>query len=552
VKQLTAASPGSWRSRTARQSAISGDSDLRAGRRGVLRAKLTEPGLAALWSLGTPYGRLEADSPLFGRLLHLLLLRGRYLSAPELAALVGWPIGSPDLPGLSLGAAKRLAPSRALPFVGRPLGSSDFPGVDRPVAVPTGASTRSLYVLGPTGTGKTSLLKNLIVADLEQGRGLLSIETNGDLTLDLIDSIPKHRIKDVVVIDPTDHDYAVGFNPFAGGADSSLMADQLSELFERLWAAFWGPRTAQLTHMGLLTLARRNGSTLLDLPRLYLDPRFREDVLAGVDDPPGLNLDWQWFAALSDREQATVVAPLLNKVRAFTARPSIRAIVGQPSPVLSMPRAIAQQKVVLVYLPKGLIGRETAQLLGCLILTALWQAFTARAALPPEQRQPFGLYVDEVQDLAEAPIPWDEMLAQGRKYGLGLTVAHQNLDQLPKALREVVLSNAQSKVAFTLSGSDARQLEPLFAPSLTAADLQALDPYSVAAIVALDSGGSAHPVTLRTPPPLPALGSRAAVRASSNRQFAHKRAAVEQALRAQTERRPRTAAPIGRKPRSSR
>ena len=282
-----------------------------------------------LWSLNTPHGRLVADPPRWGQGAHLLGQRGRYFSVPELAAVIGWPIDGPDLPGLELGAAKRLVPSAALPSVGRILGTSDFAGLTRPVAISPAAGTRGLYVLGPTGTGKTSLIKNLVRDDLAAGRGLAVVETNGDLINDLLDLIPPQRVGDVVLIDPTDRSHAVGFNPFASSANASLVADQLGELFQRLWKEYWGPRTGQLAHMGLLTLARRRGSTLLDLPRLFLDPDFRAGVLAGLDDPIGLAPDWRWFGNLPEREQATVIAPLLNKVRQFTARDSIRAIIGQ-------------------------------------------------------------------------------------------------------------------------------------------------------------------------------------------------------------------------------
>jgi len=521
----------------------------------ALRLKLTEPGMtaagellataptgartaqlvrriaSALWSLSTPYGRLVSDPYWLGQVAYWLGLRGRDLSTSELAAVIGWPIGGPDLPGLELGAAKRLVPSRRLLQGGRLLGTTDFARVTQPVGLSANASTRGLYVLGPTGTGKTSLIKNLVRDDLAAGRGLAVVETNGDLIRDLLDLVPAARESDVVLIDPTDHDYAVGLNPFAGSPDPSLVADQLGELFQRLWADFWGPRTAQLAHMGLLTLARRKGSTLLDLPRLFLDQTFRNQVVADLDDPVGLEPDWQWFARLPAREQTTVIAPLMNKVRQFTARPNIRAIIGQADSPLSLQRLMAEQKVLLVYLPKGLIGAETAKLLGCLVLIGLWQAATERSRLPVAERQPFGLYVDELQDFAEAPVPWDEMFAQGRKYGLALTVAHQNLSQLPKELREVVLANARSKAVFALSASDAKTMEPLFAPALTAADLQALDAYSAAALVALDDGSIAPPVTLTTPAVPLGLSVAARVRASSRKQYARLSADVHAELR---------------------
>jgi hypothetical protein len=519
---------------------------------GPRRTQLVRRIASVLWSLATPYGRLVAEPYWFGVLARLFYKRGNYLNVLEQAAVIGWPIDGPDLPGLELGAAKRLVPSAELEAKGRRLGTSDSPGLARPVAISETASTKGLYVLGPTGTGKTSLLKNLIRDDLEQGRGLVVLETNGDLINELIDCIPPLRVNDVLLLDPTDKDFAVGFNPFAGSAEPSLVADQLGELFQRLWEAFWGPRTAQLTHMGLLTLAGRQGSTLLDLPRLYLDPAFRAKVLAELDDPIGLGPDWQWFESLADREQINVVSPLLNKSRQFVARPAIRSIVGQTKPKLTIREVVDQKKVLLVNLPKGLIGAETSQLLGCLVLTAVWQAATERAALAPGQRHPFGLYVDEVQDFASAPVPWDEMFAQGRKYGLALTVAHQNLEQLPKELREVILANARSKAVFSLSAHDAKVMERIFTPALTAEDLQALDPYSVAAQVALDNGGTARPVTLTTPPPPEPLGSAERVRAASRRNYARPRDLIEASLRRQASGTPRASAPVGRRPRRPR
>jgi hypothetical protein len=502
---------------------------------------------APLWSLRTQHGRLVADPPLWGQAGFRLGLRGRHFNVAELAAVIGWPVDGPDLPGLELGAAKRVIPSTAVATEGRVLGNSDVAGVDRTVALSPTASTRGLYVLGPTGTGKTSLLKNLIRDDLTQGRGLAVVETNGDLIRDLLDLIPPERTGDVVLLDATDPTHAVGFNPFAGSSNTSLVADQIGELFQRLWQAYWGPRTAQLAHMGLLTLAERKGSTLLDLPRLFLDERFRAGVLHRLNDPVGLEPDWRWFQALAVREQANVVAPLLNKVRQFTARSSIRSIVGQAEPAVSMRKVMAERKILLVNLPKGLVGADTATLLGCLVLTSLWQAATERAALPNDQRHPFGLYVDEVQDFAAAPIPWDEMFAQGRKYGLALTVAHQNLDQLPRDLREVVLANARSKAVFSLSATDAKKVEPLFAPALTAADLQALDAYSIAALLALDDGSVSRPVTLNTPPTLKAVGSAEAVRRSSRQRYSRPRQDVENDLRQAARPQAQTTAPVGRK-----
>jgi hypothetical protein len=485
---------------------------------------------SVLRSLSTPFGHLVGEPPLWGQMARLVGQRGRYYSVRELAAVTGWPTDvTTDLPGLSVGASRRLLPSAALPRTGRVLGLTNFAGMTRPVAITPTASTRGLYLLGPTGTGKTSLLKNLICDDLEQGRGVCVVETNGDLISDTLEIIPEHRGGDVILLDPTDTEYAVGFNPLIGSGDSSLIADQIVELFERLWRSNWGPRTAQIAHMSLLTLARQPDSTLLDVSRLLTDASFRASVIGRMDDPVGLEPDWGWFAGLSDAERDNVTAPLRNKLRAFTARPAIRAIIGQ-RPKITMRQIVEGRKILLVNLPKGLIGSETAKLLGCLVLTSLWQAATERARLPLSRRTPFGLYVDEVQDFASAPIPWAEMFSQGRKYGLALTVAHQNTQQIERGLLETILANARSKAVFALSATDAKLMERLFAPSLTAADLMALDAYSVAALVALDDGSTARPVTLTTPPP-EATGSAEQVREASRANYARLSAEVEAELR---------------------
>lgn len=209
---------------------------------------------------------------------------------------------------------------------------------------------------------------------------------------------------------------------------------------------------------------------------------------------------------------------------------------------------MAEQKILLVNAPKGLLGAETVKLLGCLVLVSLWQAATERAGLPLSQRRPFGLVVDEVQDFAAAPIPWGEMFSQGRKYGLSLSVAHQNLEQIPRELREVILANARSKAVFTLSPSDARVMERLFAPSLWAADLQSLEVHTIAALVALDDGSTARPVTLTTPPPPEGRGVAETVRAASRRNYARPRAEIEAELRRQVEGN-RAGGPVGSKPR---
>lgn len=504
---------------------------------------------AVLRSLSTPHGRLVGEPPLWGQITRFIGQRGRYYSVRELAAVIGWPVGAPDVPGLVMGASKRLLPSAELPRFGRIIGTTDFPGITRRVAVPVQASTRHTYILGPTGTGKTTLIQNLIATDLAENRGLAVIDTNGDLARSILDFIPEHRIGDVVYLDPADSQAVVGLNPLAASPDPYLAADQLVELFRRLWKEFWGPRSGQLFHLGLSTLTQQPQATLLDLARLFTDATYRHGAVGRLDDPLGLESTWAWYESLSEGERLNMLGPVLNKASQFTNRPIIRNVIGQATPLVTLRQIMAERKVLIVNLSKGILGQEASQLLASLVVVGLWQAATERARLPIDKRPVFMAYLDEVQDLLALPGGvFDEMLAQGRKFGFALNLAHQNLGQLTSAMREAILANAHSKIVFRVEPSDARTLAHNFSPYLNAADLANLPARSVAAVVGLDDGGAARPVTLTTPPPPTPTGHTELVRQSSRDSYARPLTEIEAELRRRITPEP-SSGPLGQKPR---
>jgi hypothetical protein len=567
-----------WRLRSARRPNFDATSDAqREGRARALHAKLAMPGLSGygellvcarsrqrtgllatrtasvLRGLSTPFGQLVADTPTWGALFRVFGWRGGYFSAAELTAVIGWPIGSPEhLPGLQLGAARRLLAGRDVPQEGRLIGQSNYPGMGRPVALPVSSATRHTYLLGPTGTGKTSLITNLIAQDMAAGRGLCVVDTNGDLAQSLLDLVPSHRISDVVYLDPADT-VPVGLNPLlvGAGANPDLVADQLVELFHRVWQSFWGPRSAQLFHLGLATLAHQPDATLVDLTRLFTDPVFRRQAVGRLDDPVGLGAGWAWFETVSERERLNMLGPVFNKVWALTARRSVRGVLGQAQPRITLTDVLADQRILIVNLAKGILGGEVARLFGALVVTGLWQAATERASLAAAERPVFMAYLDELQDLLAVPVPFDEMLSQGRKYGLALNVAHQNLGQLTTDVRDAILANAHSKLTFRLESGDARVMARSFEPLLAASDLQDLGAYEVAAIVATEHGSTARPVTVLTSPPPPATGSAARVLVASRRAYGRPAGEVEAALRARQARPPVPSGPVGRVRRSS-
>jgi len=470
------------------------------------------------------------------------------LNASELTGLSAFPLASPQLPGLRLGGCRQLAPAATIPTQGRVVARSTFPGGERPLALSVTDSLAHLHVIGPTGVGKSTLLLNLITADMAAGRGVVVIDPKGDLVADVLDRIPTSRVRDVILLDPTDETRPVGLNLLAGADHSpDLIVDQVVGLFHQLYRAFWGPRTDDILRSALLTLVGEPGMTLCEVPLLLTDPGVRRRLTGRLDDPVALGPFWAWYENLSDAERAAAVGPVLNKLRAFLLRRRIRNVIGQAESAFDLDRALADGDIVLVALAKGLLGDEAAALLGSLLVARLWQGIQRRANQPSSSRPPVFAFIDEVQDYLHLPTSIGDVLAQARGFGLGLTLAHQHLGQLPPALRQGILANARSRVIFQTAADDARALAKELAPHVEAADLRGLAAREV--VVSLATGAQvAPPATgITLPPPAP-TGQAAAVRAASRKRYGQDREVVEAAIRAR-----HTAPPgppgVGRTPR---
>ena len=424
------------------------------------------------------------------------------LNATEAAALLGWPLGTVAVPGLDRRGCRALPPPVSLPQSGALLATSTYPGAPRAIRLPAADRLRGLHVIGPTGSGKSVLLTNLIIQDLRDGHAVIVLDPKGDLVADVLQRVPPQRWDDVIVIDPLDTERPVGFNVLdTHGNPPELVVDNLVGIMARVWAPSWGPRTADLLTHGLLSLVGRSGVTLCDLPRLFLDAAYRRSIIATVDDPVALQPFWGWFDSLSPAEQAHVLGPILNKLRALL-RPTLRRLLGQPVG-LDLGEVFRAKRVVLVPLSAGTLGEESAAMLGSLFFARLWQAGQARIQLSPERRHPVMVYIDEFQQLINLPTPLGEVLAQARGHGLGLIVAHQHLHQLDSRLRSDVLANARSRVIFTPSRQDAVLLAPELAGAIPPDELQQLARYEV--VIQLNVGGKNLPiVTGRTLPATPA------------------------------------------------
>lgn len=471
------------------------------------------------------------------------------IGADELAAAWAVPVEAPELPGLSLANSRELPPAANVPRRGLILGDSTVAGANRPVAVTQAEARRGILCVAPTGAGKSTILAGIAV-QLMQAKsrpGLILIDSKGDLVADVADRIPAERCHDMIVFDPADAE-PVGFNLIGGSGESDLIVDHVvAELRSRYGAAGLGPRSEDILRACLTTLTARGGYTLVEVESLLTNAAFRQKLVGGLDEPV-LESFWAWYGSLSPAAQAEAIAPLSNKIRSYTMRRRVRAVIGQADG-LDLGAALEDGKIVLVSLAKGLVGQDAAALIGAAMVSRLWTAIQARAALAPADRRPATVMCDEFQDLATLSPVFGEAVAQSRGYKVAWLLAHQHLAQLDPQTRQAVLANCRSRVVMQTTAADASTFAREFAPYLQAADLQGLGPFEGYAAVSVGSA-VAPPVSIRTRPAPDPLGSAEAVRAASRKRHGKSAADVDAAIRKRTQG-SRRSAPVGERRRAS-
>ena len=458
------------------------------------------------------------------------------LSVKELVGLLAWPLGDSGLPGVA-GLHPRILLTQSW-YNGeqRSFGlASGFPDERLKLGISARDSLEHTILLGPTGSGKSTAMLNLILADVKAGRSLLVIDPKFDLVNDVLARIPAARIDDVVVLDPADV-CPVGFNPLADRTcNPSLVADSVLAVFRDVFRDSWGVRTQDILSATLLTLARYGQAhggkvSLIWLPAMLTDATFRQGIVNEVvaDDPLGIGAFWAGFDALSVAERNQHIAPVMNKIRQFLLRPQLRAVLGQTESKFSLNDLFNKRRIVLVPLNKGIIGAEAARLLGSLIVGQLWTLALGRASLAPEQRHIVSIFIDEVQDYLSLPTDLADALAQARGLGVGLTLAHQYRAQLPAGLKAGIDANARNKIIFGLNATDARDMAAMAkAEKLEAMDFELLPRFGV--YVSLQNLGKATGwVSGSTLPAPPATTKAAEVKARSQARYGQDAKAVEQ------------------------
>ena len=325
-----------------------------------------------------------------------------------------------------------------------------------------------IYVIGKTGTGKTTLLETLIRQDIEHGRGCALIDPHGDLVERIANSIPAHRAPDVVYLNVPDPAQPFGYNPLlrVSAGLRPLVASGLIDVFKKMWAEAWGVRMEHILRNTLLALLDQPSAALPDILSMLNSKGFRAKASANIENEQVRSFWRDEFPKYSFRNQADGIAPIQNKVGAFLADPKLRRILVPEHGGLRLREIMDQGKILLVNLSQGKIGTDSASLLGALMVTSLGNAAFSRASEDETNRRPFFLYADEFQNFTTLSLA--RMLSELRKFGVGLVMAHQYLQQLDPDISHAVLGNAGTLIAFRVGAYDAalnaREFEPVFAP----------------------------------------------------------------------------------------
>lgn len=406
------------------------------------------------------------------------------LTVDELVPFLGWPIGERDYPGAPAVHPRLLPVPEIISRTDAIFATGTAPGPTRPIGLEPTSRLQHLVTIGPTGSGKSTLLEHLILSDITAGRACCVIEPKAQLVDRILRTAPAESAGQIVVLDATDEEAPVGFNPLdVGDRDPDIVVDGILAAFAAIFQDGWGPRTEYLIQGALLSLARAGQKrsepyTLIDLPQLLTDAAFRHPVIAAVQDDPTLSAFWEEFEDMRPAQRAAVIAPSLNKLRKIVLRKPLVRVLGQSQPRFRLRDIFRERKTVLVPLNDALLGAGASKLLGSLIVAELFLSTTERAAEREPMKRPGMVFIDEVQNYLHLPTPIGDAMSVFRSYGVGLHVAHQYREQLPATMRAGFDANARSKLCFALEPDDARDMAKQ-APTLTAADFQALPKHHI-------------------------------------------------------------------------
>ena len=391
--------------------------------------------------------------------------------------------------------------------------------------------TKHVYVIGKTGMGKSTLLENMAVQDIQGGEGMCFIDPHGKTADLLLEYVPKERIRDVIYIAPFDTDNPISFNVLESVDPSKrhLVVGGLMSTFKKIWVDAWSARMEYILTNTLLALLEAPNTTLLGVNRMLSDKAYRNEIVSHISDPSVKSFWVKEFANYTERMAAEAVPAIQNKVGQFTANPLIRNMIGQTQSSFDFREAMDKRKIIIINLSKGKIGDENMKLLGGLLVTKIYLAAMSRADVPDRVMKMlpnFYLFVDEFQNFANASFA--DILSEARKYKLNLTIAHQYVEQMDEIVRPAVFGNVGTMIAFRVGASDAELLEKEFSPQFVIEDLVNLGFAQIYLKLMID-GLTSPPFSATTLPPIehPGTSYVEEIIAASREQFARSRAEVE-------------------------
>ncbi len=404
----------------------------------------------------------------------------------------------------------------------------------KPVYIVPAARRRHLALFGGTGSGKSTLLRNMLAEDIAAGHGVTVVDPHGQLVEDILENhIPRHRTNDVIYFNPKDKQRAFALNMLdcRRRSQGGLVVSNVISIFKKLWADSWGPRMEDILRNGLYALVEQpRPASILALPKLLTDTAYRATVLAEVTNPAVLDFFHNTFDRWQNSFREEAISAVLNKCRAFTTDPLLRAVIGQPRSSFDFRSAMDDRKIILCDLSKGAIGADNAMLLGSLIVMQEKLAALSRSDIPEADRVPHLLFAEEAQNFIG---DFESILAETRKYNLVLVVATQGIESLSRETAAAIFTNAANLITFRVSSTDAERLRDEFTMAFPGAIIQDLPDYKawVRTLICDDHGcRPAAPEQVATYPPLtrePGMEWRSRIERTNNERYTTPRAAVE-------------------------
>lgn len=458
------------------------------------------------------------------------------LSTTEIASLFHFPLPTTSTPNIVWRGSKIAPMPNGLPTHGVVLGQNIYRGIESAVYFSPEDRRRHMYLIGQTGTGKTTLILNMVIQDITAGYGVGVVDPHGDLIEDILLHIPPERQKDVILFDPRDTDRPLGFNILEAKdpAQKDLVVNEVVQILQKLAARLnpesIGPMFEHYLRNALLALAEDPNATLLDVPRMFVDQEFRDAIVARNINPT-VRQFWEKEFIQSQRGQmaADMLSYVISKLGRFISNETVRNMIGQAHSSFDVREVMDQKKILLCNLSKGMLGDINSDLLGFVLVSKIQIAALGRADMPEDQRPDFYLYLDEFQNFTTDSIA--TILSEARKYRLNLNLAHQFIQQLDESIRDAVFGNVGTIISYRVGVDDAEFLAKQFAPVFTEYDLVNLKRFT-AIVRLLANQTPQRPFSLSVPLP-PAGGDvpgREAIRQHSRQVYGRSRVDVQEEI----------------------